>query len=227
MKPLLFILFLATGILAWFNQSIDLYISSLFFKNNTFYLKDKLLFYLAYEFGTLPAWFVGIACLVVYCFSFVSISLKAIKPQIIYLLLSLIIGPGLIVNVLLKDNWGRPRPVQTENFGGEQSYQKFYQPNFNNPTPSKSFPSGHASAGFYFMSFIFLARRIRNEELDQWGRNLTLSLGLLLGITRIVQGGHYFSDVWMSAIVVFLTCLCLDHFYLKNQLSSGSKSFKR
>ena len=40
----------------------------------------------------------------------------------IYLMLTLIIGPGLIVESLLKPNWGRARPKDLTIFGGQADY---------------------------------------------------------------------------------------------------------
>ncbi|PWB64999.1 MAG: PAP2 family protein, partial [Deltaproteobacteria bacterium] len=40
----------------------------------------------------------------------------------IFLLLCVIIGPGLIINGILKDHWGRPRPRQIVEFAGRMEY---------------------------------------------------------------------------------------------------------
>ncbi len=34
------------------------------------------------------------------------------------MLLTLALGPGLLANTILKDNWGRPRPIEVTEFGG-------------------------------------------------------------------------------------------------------------
>ena len=39
-----------------------------------------------------------------------------------YLLLALALGPGLVVNTMLKDHWGRARPSQIEAFGGTRQF---------------------------------------------------------------------------------------------------------
>ena len=39
---------------------------------------------------------------------------------VLCLTLSLIVGPGILVNLILKDHWGRPRPVHVTMFGGTQ-----------------------------------------------------------------------------------------------------------
>ncbi|SCA58699.1 hypothetical protein AB751O23_AK_00260 [Chlamydiales bacterium SCGC AB-751-O23] len=227
MKALTLFILILTCLVAYFCKELDFFFAQLFFNDETFFLKDHLALKIIFKSATLPGWIVGITCLFVLVFPFLSPSLKVIKRQILFLLLSLIIGPGLLVNVLFKDHWGRPRPVQTLDFKGKQEYVEFYKPQFSNPYPSKSFPSGHASMGFYFMSFIFLGRRVRNNQLKRLGYGLTLLLAPLLSATRIAQGGHYFSDIWMSGVIVYFTCLLLDWYLLKNfhNSSSGSKSF--
>ncbi|MFP5393977.1 MAG: PAP2 family protein, partial [Gammaproteobacteria bacterium] len=39
------------------------------------------------------------------------------RRALAYLLATLVLGPGLIVNTVLKDHWGRPRPVHLVQFG--------------------------------------------------------------------------------------------------------------
>src|SRR6476619_7728679 len=38
-----------------------------------------------------------------------------------FLISTMILAPGLLVNVLLKDHWGRPRPIDVTQFGGNQN----------------------------------------------------------------------------------------------------------
>lgn len=40
----------------------------------------------------------------------------------IFLLVVLFVGPGLIVNGVWKEHWGRARPFEVQNFGGERLY---------------------------------------------------------------------------------------------------------
>ena len=72
----------------------------------------------------------------------------------------MVVGAGFIVHTALKDHWGRPRPKQIIAFGGEQTFRPFYSPNFfHQPEPSKSFPCGHCTMGFYFFAVAFALRR--------------------------------------------------------------------
>ncbi len=120
--------------------------------------------------------------------------------------------PRLIINALLKPGWGRPRPRQIENFGGNALYRSFYSPDFGHHTSDKykSMPSGHASMGFYFFALAVLGRRLKNRKLEILGYCLAFGLGGLLGLTRIAQGGHFFSDVMISALITWWVALTLD-----------------
>jgi len=121
----------------------------------------------------------------------------------LYLLLVMIVGPGLLVNTLFKDNWGRARPSQVEQFGGTKQFTRAALP-ADQCAKNCSFVSGHASVGFFFLAFAFV-----------WPRRRVLwlvagtGLGLGIGLVRIMQGGHFFSDVIFCGIVVYLSALVL------------------
>src|SRR5271168_4673837 len=46
---------------------------------------------------------------------------------LIFLIATIAIGPVLIVNLGLKDHWGRPRPYQTQDFSGQSPFQPWYE----------------------------------------------------------------------------------------------------
>lgn len=125
------------------------------------------------------------------------------------LVLSMVLGAGLIVHVALKDHWGRPRPRKTIELGGTQPFRPYYEPNFQEKIPSKSFPCGHCSTGFYFFSLAILGLQRKSKGLFYLGMFLALSLGTILGVTRIAQGAHFFSDVLVSALIMWLVPLFL------------------
>jgi membrane-associated PAP2 superfamily phosphatase len=82
-----------------------------------------------------------------------------------YLFLLLALGPGLVVNGIFKELYGRPRPVAVEQFGGPYPFLHVWEPGFgleDHPEHArKAFPSGHAANGFYFVAIYFLFRRQR------------------------------------------------------------------
>ena len=126
----------------------------------------------------------------------------------IFTVLLLVIGPGLIVNPILKDHWGRPRPRQVEQFGGKMPFHEVWQP--GRAGKGKSFPCGHASGAFFFVAPYFILRRRhpRRALLFLFGG---LGFGTLMGAARIIQGGHFLSDVVWSAGIVYLTAAALAY----------------
>lgn len=130
----------------------------------------------------------------------------------IFLLAVFGIGPGLIVNAGFKPNWGRPRPHQLEQFGGTHEFAAIGSPG-ELDNHNSSFPSGHAAVAFYLIAPAFLVRG-RSPRLA----NLMLALGLAFGTgmsaTRVMQGGHFASDVMWSAGIVYLTCVGLARLIL-------------
>src|SRR5262249_15015066 len=44
------------------------------------------------------------------------------RKALIFLVASTAVGPGFLVNILLKDHWGRARPMQIEAFGGTRHF---------------------------------------------------------------------------------------------------------
>ncbi len=115
------------------------------------------------------------------------------------------LGPGLIVNVALKDHWGRARPSQIEAFGGTKR--------FTPPTAAAgqcqrncSFPAGHPSLifGFYGLALVLRRRRDRLAALSA-----VTALGLAAGLGRMMQGAHFFSDVLASGLITGAVALAL------------------
>lgn len=116
---------------------------------------------------------------------------------IVYIVAVIGLGPGLIVNGVLKENWGRARPSHTTEFGGQKTYSPplviAHQCDHN-----CSFVSGDAAWGFAFVAFGFLGRTRRQRLLGFLGG---LAFGTAMGLLRIAQGGHYLSDIFYSGVI--------------------------
>jgi lipid A 4'-phosphatase len=104
-------------------------------------------------------------------------------------LLSLVIGPGLLVNLVLKENVGRARPIQIEAFGGNRQFSPALR-QAHECERNCAFVSGHAAVGFWLATGYAISRR-RNRA---WLWIGTLA-GFTAGLVRIVAGGHWFSDI--------------------------------
>ena len=122
------------------------------------------------------------------------ISMKAT----LFLGLTLALGPGLTTNVLLKDNWGRPRPVDIVEFGGRASYVKPWTPSDQCPK-NCSFVSGEASGAFWLVAFSPLLPGLYGTAALAAGA----LAGLVVGGVRVAYGGHFLSDVLFAGFVTF------------------------
>ena len=112
-----------------------------------------------------------------------------------------VLGPGLVIEVWFKNTVGRPRPVQVVEFGGDQPFHGVFQPG-SNPEKHRSFVSSHAAAGFWLLSLGLTAGPV-------WRRRwlvIGLVTGSLIGLGRMMQGGHFLSDIIFSFYAVWIPC---------------------
>lgn len=129
-------------------------------------------------------------------------SLAPLKKQALFLLLLLAIGPGLLVNVALKDHLGRARPREIHEFGGQYPFTQIWRHGATGK--NSSFPSGHAAVAFYLMAPWFVLRR-RNRMLASCWLAGGLAFGCLVGTARMLQGGHFLLDVIWAGGLVYLS----------------------
>lgn len=110
-----------------------------------------------------------------------------------FLLAGLALGPGLLVNGVLKAMWGRPRPVHLEAFGGDAPYVPVWQVS-DWCDANCSFVSGEAaSAAWTVAAVVMLPPAIR-----RWVIGPAVVYGAALSLNRLAFGGHFLSDVLLS-----------------------------
>ncbi|MFC1898446.1 phosphatase PAP2 family protein [Candidatus Cloacimonadota bacterium] len=180
----------------------DILIQKLFFtSDNGWFLKNDQPWKFLYNYGNIPALLLSVSSLVLLSISFFKLSLSKYRKILIFLTIVMALGPGLLINSILKDNWGRPRPRDIIEFEGNYNYEKVLE--IDPSSRGKSFPCGHASMGFYLMTLFFIFRR--NKKLIAYVFLLIgISYGGLIGLARIVQGGHFASDVIWAGGLVYL-----------------------
>lgn len=125
--------------------------------------------------------------------------LRARRRPLTFLWLALLLGPGLLVNQLLKIEVERPRPYQVVELGGPQPFV----PAFAAPPPGASgasFVSGHAAIAFFLGTLGWVYPRRRRAWLLAGA-----GLGLLMGATRMSAGAHFLSDVLFAGFAVYFT----------------------
>ena len=123
------------------------------------------------------------------------------RNALIFVVAAVVIGPGILVNTVLKDHWGRARPFQVEEFGGTHQFTPAPIP-ADQCTRNCAFVSGHAALGFSLIAFAFLlpAGMRRNQAIAA-----ALAFGALIGLGRIAAGHHFLSDVVDAGLLVVAT----------------------
>ena len=126
--------------------------------------------------------------------------------KVVYLFLVLVLGAGLIVNLALKNNFGRARPRDVAEFGGT----KIFTPAFivsQQCHENCSFSSGEGAAGFFTLALAHALSRRRRIFAA------ALAIGVVVSFGRVAAGAHFFSDVVVSFFVMLIVADVL-HYYI-------------
>jgi lipid A 4'-phosphatase len=192
--------FFAAALLFYAFPELDIRFSMLFYDPvSGFYLADAPFCRWIYESVEIVSIAWGALAVLILAASWIRKKnmLKLSARHLIYLLAALAIGPGLIVNLLLKDNWGRARPCDVIQFGGASAFTPAFVIS-GECHHNCSFVSGHAAIGFYFVSFGFLFRKRRSLVALLAG-----IYGTAVGLVRILQGGHFLSDIVFAFFIIY------------------------
>jgi len=214
MSRVLLVIAIVAAIVFTAFPDIDLWMSDLFYRpGGGFYLKDSWWAVAIYDSIPIIAVTVGVGCLVLLIVNFVR--KRQVGPLsnrfLLFMLAALAVGPGLVVNAGFKDNWGRARPRDVAEFAGEKHFTPALQPT-DQCERNCSFVAGHPSVVFWLaaLGFGVAARKRRNRIFVA-----AAALGLIAGFGRIVQGGHFLSDVIFSGLAVFAVVWVLAKYIFK------------
>lgn len=116
-------------------------------------------------------------------------------------LTSLLLGPYLLVNLIIKQVSSRPRPYDTDLFGGHNLFMA--AGDFGGACMKNcSFVSGEAAGmGWVACLVVLLPKRLRPLLAPP-----IILLSLLASGLRVAFGGHYLSDVmlgWLASVAVY------------------------
>jgi membrane-associated PAP2 superfamily phosphatase len=197
-------LVVSTLLIAW--CGVDLAISALFCMDGKWPVGDQFPWHSLYRLEGIPAAALTLFGLSAFLASFFRPKLRHWRKAGAFLVLLLALGPGLLVNAVFKDHWGRPRPRDIVQFGGQKQFLHPWQK--GEDETGHSFPSGHASAGFYMTAPFFIYRRT-NKRLARFWLTGGLVFGVIMSFARITQGGHFLSDNLWAWGIIHLSALFL------------------
>jgi len=204
------ILLLVSWIFA--HWDLDRSISARFYSPDSgWYLEESPPWYWLYRYGTIPGILLTLSALIG------TVVVRVRRPDshwyrlFLLILLTALLGAGLLVNGFLKPYWGRPRPSQIQEFGGQHTYREALSPGI--PGKGRSFTCGHCTMGFLFVTLIYFRRR---SAAVAWVGGLGgLAYGGLISAARVVQGAHFVTDCLWSLGVLWLVATILYYFVLK------------
>lgn len=184
---------------------VDISFSQLFFSEESGFLyQENFLVYQLYALLPLLTKLFILVCLLYLVYLVVKYrSYKRIlRSGVFFLVIAAAISPGLVVNEVFKENFGRARPRHIEEFNGKREFTGAFTMS-DQCKRNCSFSSGHAAMGYFLTAIAYTTNLLYFNRIYLIG----IVFGSLVGLSRIVMGGHFLSDVLASAFVV----LFLDH----------------
>ncbi len=129
---------------------------------------------------------------------------------ILFLTLSLALGPGLLVHGILKEISHRPRPYDVAEFGGKEAFRPFYK--FDGACARNcAFASGETAAATWMLAPASLVP-------PPWRGPVLAGAFVFAGATglfRMAFGAHYLSDVCAAMLIMALLVLVLHRLILR------------
>jgi lipid A 4'-phosphatase len=198
-KLYFWLLFLVSSIIFVSFPQIDLAVASFFYDGKSFPLNGSWIEDILYHSVKPLIIAFTLSSIAIFIYNYIKKkNLLGIDAKaMIFIILFLTIAPGLIVNATLKENWGRARPAQTINFGGDKEFTPAFIPSNQG---GYSFSSGHTAAAFSLLGFALLAKRRQRLFIS-----LVLVYGTFVSLARMAAGGHFFSDVVTSFFIVYIS----------------------
>ncbi|MBI3435756.1 MAG: phosphatase PAP2 family protein [Proteobacteria bacterium] len=193
----------ATGVVFAIYPALDLAIARRFFDsaNAQFALRQVIALHLGRDAAMLLAWLVAVAAGMV-------LVLKILFPyrhmliggrSAVMFIATLLLGPGLLVNAVLKDHWGRPRPIEVREFGGVHAFVAWWDPRGDCPK-NCAFVSGDVSMA----SWTLVAAAVSPAPVRALAYGVALAFAAAVALQRIVVGAHFLTDAVFSGVFTYL-----------------------
>src|SRR5215813_1785300 len=144
----------------------------------------------------------------------VALVVKFIRPRrpllisgraIVLMLVTLALAPGVVANLVLKEHWGRPRPIDVAEFGGDEHFRPWWDPRGDCPK-NCSFIAGEPSGAFWTMA----GAAVVPPQWRALAYGMAVAFGAAVGVLRMAAGAHFFTD-WVFAGVFSFLVIWLVH----------------
>ncbi|MEN8242598.1 MAG: phosphatase PAP2 family protein [Chloroflexota bacterium] len=127
----------------------------------------------------------------------------------------LVVTEIILVNVL-KSIWARPRMRSMESFEQFKYWWQINGPAAITEEELKSFPSGHTANAFVMVAFLSFLDRNKTKLYRNFAI-FALAWGVLTGISRVVLGAHFLSDVVFSGYLTVMLYFLFEKLINKNK----------
>ena len=140
--------------------------------------------------------------------AFVALALKFIRPQrpalipgraVLLMLVTLALAPGVGAHLVVKEHWGRPRPIDVTQFGGDEHFRPWWDPRGDCPK-NCSFVAGEPSGAFWTLA----PAAVVPPQWRALAYGTALAFGAAVGVLRMAAGAHFFTDVVFAGVFSFL-----------------------
>ena len=179
------------GVIFYQFPQIDIAVSQFFYRNGAWVIDGRapVMWWCYHALPTLgQVLMMGILVLWILSFSKKFSRFAPRRRYFAFLVVATLLGPVTITESL-KSFYSRPRPINTQIFGGELPFRPAFRL-VDKIGKNRAFVSGHVAASTMIFAFFWFVPKVRRRRLFAY-----LSLfPIVVGIARIVVGGHYLSD---------------------------------
>ncbi|WP_069307020.1 phosphatase PAP2 family protein [Methylobrevis pamukkalensis] len=182
---------------------IDLDVARLFFRDGTGFPLAQLPFFISLRrLGQAVSRLMAVLPVAALLVPFLFAGARFVFPPraALFLITSMLLGPGLVVNLLLKGYVGRARPNEIVDFGGSLDFSRAWEI-VDHCAWNCSFVSAEAAASMQLVALAFVVP-------PHWRRPVAIGallFCLVMSVNRMAFGGHFLSDVvvaWLLTLWV-------------------------
>jgi membrane-associated PAP2 superfamily phosphatase len=189
--------------------SIDIWINNFFYNSQlkVFSLRDHPFMTQVMHHGFKNAMYVlGIASILLGIWFLKKRKTLLLKKHVALASIGVILIPALVA--LLKQLTNKHCPWSLDIYGGQVPYTGLFESHLSHLGAGQCFPAGHAAGGFMWFSWA-IALWFIYPKFAKMILVTAIALGLTLGISRMIQGAHFFSHVLWTAWFAWVISLIL------------------